>query len=410
MALLALIAACEPLPGGTLRALASVAAETLIERQATRLSEIGVTRIFVAVEAVPADLLAAFDRMRQRGLAVHPVRSAADLLRGIDSGDRILLVADGLQAGKAYYQALASAPVPTLLVTDDTLLTAGFERIDAGARWGGLAVVTDAMVAELADLPGEWDMVLTLLRFAVQGGAARLHCQPALYDQGDIAIIADANSAALLEQASLQQVEYGGMGMGRSLVTMPVIRLVGPWLVRSTGAARALPYATALMWLVAAAFAAFGLPVAVAVTSVLGCFGIAALRFMSAFRADGRRQDLARAALRHVSLALLAALPWLLALGGTGGRFAMPPFDLSALALCLAATIMLARSVYEAAGEGRRYSWLIPDSDQAWLMLAPALCFGFVPLMFAILPLQSLLQTLLWLRFSRLERPEADRV
>ena len=45
------------------------------------------------------------------------------------------------------------------------------------------------------------------------------------------------------------------------------------------------------------------------------------------------------------------------------------------------------------------------DADQAWIMLLPALIFGFAPLMFAILPLLGLFQIMLWMRLAR--RPEA---
>ena len=83
----------------------------------------------------------------------------------------------------------------------------------------------------------------------------------------------------------------------------------------------------------------------------------------------------------------------------------MPRFSEAALAPCLAATILLARLLYEDAGEKRRFHWLLPDADQAWIMLAPALVFGAAPLMFAILPLLALFQILLWMRLAR--RPEA---
>ena len=83
----------------------------------------------------------------------------------------------------------------------------------------------------------------------------------------------------------------------------------------------------------------------------------------------------------------------------------MPPFSQAALAPCLAAIIMLARTLYEDSGEKRRFHWLLPDADQAWIMLLPALIFGFAPLMFAILPLLGLFQIMLWMRLAR--RPEA---
>ncbi|HMP45115.1 MAG TPA: hypothetical protein PKD99_08420 [Sphingopyxis sp.] len=403
MALIALIGAGEALPDGGLRALVTVAGETLIERQAGRLADVGVTHVAVAVGAVPADLLATLDRIRRRGLKVTPVRTAADLLALVEGDDRIILVADGLRAGGTHYAAIARPGPPAIPVTGDTPLTQGFERIDATRRWGGLASISDHMVRDLADMPGEWDMILTLLRMAVQAGARRLYCEPALFEQGEIAIVADRPTAALLEQSSLQRVEYGGMGLGRSAVMMPLVRLAGPLLVRSPATARYLPYVTALLWIGVALLAASGLAAAGALVAIIGGLGLAAMRFLSAFRAESAGQDRARAAIRNFALLLLAVFPWLVSLAGP--KHAMPPFTEAALAPCLAAAILLARTLYEDSGERRRFHWLLPDADQAWLMLAPALLFGLAPLMFAILPLLALFQILLWLRLAR--RPEA---
>src|SRR3546814_9928891 len=97
------------------------------------------------------------------------------------------------------------------------------------------------------------------------------------------------------------------------------------------------------------------------------------MRFLSAFRAESAAQDRARDVIPTFAWVLLAIFPWLLSLAGPGHR--MPPFSEAALAPCLAATILLARSLYEDSGERRRFHWLLPDADQAWIMLAPALLF-----------------------------------
>ena len=403
MTLIALVGASETLPDGGLRALVTVAGETLLERQAARLADVGVTHVAVAVGAVPGDLLATCDRIRRRGLKVTPVRQAADLLALVQDDDRIVLVADGLRAGGTHYAAIARPGSPAILVTGDTVLTQGFERIDATRRWGGLAAISQPMVGELAAMPGEWDMMLTLLRMAVQSGARRLYCEPALFEQGEIAIVTDRPTAALIEQSSLQQVEYGGMGLGRSAVMMPLVRLAGPLLVKSPNTARYLPWVTALLWIIVALLALGGLAAAGALVAVLGGLGLAAMRFLSSFRAESAAQDRARDVIRIFALLLLALFPWLVALAGPA--HAMPPFAEAALAPCLAAAILLARTLYEDTGEKRRFHWLLPDADQAWILLAPALIFGFAPLMFAVLPLLALFQILLWLRLAR--RPEA---
>ncbi len=403
MALIALVGASEPLPDGGLRALVSVAGETLLERQAARLADVGVAHIAISVGAVPGELLATCDRIRRRGMKVTPVRAADDLLPLVESDDRIILVADGLRAGGTHYAAIAKPGSPAILVTGDTVLTQGFERIDATRRWGGLASISQPMVADLAAMPGEWDMMLTLLRLAVQAGSRRLYCEPALFEQGEIAIIADRPTAARIEQSSLQQVEYGGMGLGRSAIMMPLVRLAGPLLVRSPATARYLPYITGLLWVIVALLAAGGLAAAGAMVAVFGGLGLAAMRFLSAFRAESAAQDRWREVIRTFAWILLAAFPWLVSLAGADHR--APPFSEAALAPCLAATILLARWLYEDSGEKRRFHWLLPDADQAWIMLAPSLLFAFAPLMFAILPLLALLQTMLWLKLAR--RPEA---
>lgn len=402
VALIALVGASEILPDGSLRALVTVAGETLIERQAARLADAGVTHVAVAVATVPAELLATCDRIRRRGMKVTPVRSAADLVPLVEGDDRVILVADGLRAGGIHYAAIAKPGSPAILVTGDTVLTQGFERIDATRRWGGLASISRSMVADLAAMPGEWDMMLTLLRLAVQSGARRLYCEPALFEQGEIAIVTDRPTAALIEQSSLQQVEYGGMGLGRSAIMMPLVRLAGPLLVKSPRTARYLPYVTALLWVMVALLAASGLAAAGAIVAVFGCLGLAAMRFLAAFRAESAAQDRARDIIRTFAWLLLGVFPWLLSLGGPDHL--MPRFSEAALAPCLAATILLARWLYEDSGDRRRFYWLLPDADQAWMMLVPALVLDLATLMFAILPLLALLQILIWLRLAR--RPD----
>src|SRR3546814_11576001 len=76
----------------------------------------------------------------------------------------------------------------------------------------------------------------------------------------------------------LQRVEYGGMGLGRSAIMMPLVRLAGPLLVRSPATARYLPYITALLWAIVALLAAGGLAAAGALVVVFGGLGAGAMR------------------------------------------------------------------------------------------------------------------------------------
>src|SRR3546814_1967231 len=108
MALIALVGASEMLPDGGLRALAQIAGETLIERQAARLADVGVTHMAVAVGAVPGELLVTCDRIRRRGMKVTPVRAACDLMPLVEAAESIQLVADGMPARGNHYAAIAT--------------------------------------------------------------------------------------------------------------------------------------------------------------------------------------------------------------------------------------------------------------------------------------------------------------
>lgn len=405
MALVALIAASEWLDDGTnLRALAPVAGETIIERQAAWALDAGATVIFVVVSSVPPELLQALDRVRKRGARVQMMREAADMQSALQPTDRVLLVADGLVAPASHYKAMATGSAPSLLVTADTPLTQMLERVDAEHRWGGLALVPASSVAELAALPGEWDMVLTLLRFGIQAGATRLECESALFGQGEISVVADAATASQVERAGIQQVEYGGMGLGRSLATMPLVRLIGPLLVKSPRAIAALPWLTGLCWAGSAALLAFGWPMAAGGMAVAGSLGLTALRFLAAFRIENPGLERVRSVLRTCAILLLAVMPWADALAGR--RALLPAMPDIALGLCLAATILIARWLFAELAAERSHHWLLPDADQAWLLIAIAAPFAGLGPVLALLPMMGLAQTLAWLRLAR-RLPEA---
>lgn len=404
MALVALIAASEALDDvKKLRALTPVAGETIIERQSARALDAGAEMLFVVVGTVPAELLQALDRVRRRGARVQIVRDAADLQSALQPTDRVLLVADGLIAPAGHYKAVAAGAAPALLVTADTPLTQKLERIDAAQRWGGLALVPASSVAELAAMPGEWDMVLTLLRFAVQAGAARLACEPALFGQGEISVVADFATASQMEQAGISQVEYGGMGVGRSLVSMPLVRLVGPALLRAPRVIDAVPWATALAWLVTVAAMLLDQLTVAAMAGVVGSLGLTAMRFLAAFRIENAALERFRALFRTLSVILLALLPWASSL--MANPPAPPPLAEVAMGLCLAATILLARWLYGELAAERHLHWLLPDSDQAWLLLAVAAPLGLLVPVLALLPLLGLIQLLVWMRLAKRRKP-----
>src|SRR3546814_14624190 len=95
MALIALVGASEMLPDGGLRALAQIAGETLIERQAARLAEVGVTHMAVAVVAVRGDFLATCHRIHTRSTQVKPLTAPGDPPPPVDGDVPLMSAAPG---------------------------------------------------------------------------------------------------------------------------------------------------------------------------------------------------------------------------------------------------------------------------------------------------------------------------
>jgi hypothetical protein len=176
VALSALIAALHESDGGdeSLIALLPVAGRTLLEHQARAAARAGATRILMLVERVPAALLAAVDRLRSAGMSVDIARSVADAADRLHPQEQVLVFADGAVVDPLMVEVVARAHTPALLTITDDPDFQQFERIDAGTRWGGLALLDGASLRRTAAMLGNWDLQSTLLRRAVQQDAERI--------------------------------------------------------------------------------------------------------------------------------------------------------------------------------------------------------------------------------------------
>lgn len=173
--LAALIAAQDQTDiGDGLRATLPLAGRTLIEHQAGLAIGAGAAHIVVLVERVPAVLAQAVDRLRRQGARIEIARSVADAIDRFHPAERILLIADGAVAAQGAIDTLAEEDGAALLALPDTQDYEEFERIDAGERWAGYALMTQPMLEATAQMLGDWDLSSTLLRRLVQADAERI--------------------------------------------------------------------------------------------------------------------------------------------------------------------------------------------------------------------------------------------
>lgn len=174
MALGALIGAYVEDDSGALRALLPLAGRTLVEYQVRCASAAGAAPILVLVERVPQALQDAFERLRLEGIGVFPVGDVHEAVSRFEAGSTILLIGDGIAPPAALVDQLAEEPESTVATVPDDEDHAEFERIDGQSRWAGVSLIQGDLLASTARMLGDWDLQSTLLRRAIQEGAARV--------------------------------------------------------------------------------------------------------------------------------------------------------------------------------------------------------------------------------------------
>lgn len=253
------------------RTLLPVAGQSLIEYQVRIARAAGAGHIAILVDRIPAGLVAAFDRLRDDGIDIDIARDAREAADRIHPDERLLVVAGGLVAARGVVDRMAEAPVSTLLTLPDSPESVHFERIDANDRWAGLALLNGQLLRDTAAMLGDWTLGPTLLRAALQAGAARTR-----HEGGGVALVRNEQDATSIAHFLASGGVEGAEAFWPSQVVEPIVRRLLPKLIGVSvplQAVLALPLALlgaalvfgALGW-EAAGFAAFlvaGFPAAI---------------------------------------------------------------------------------------------------------------------------------------------------
>lgn len=201
MALASLIIGCAVLDDGiTPRAAAPFLGQSLIEYQARQAAAAGARHIVVLVERVPAALVAGVDRLKRDGVDVELARTVADAADRIHPDEQLLVIGDGVIARQDMLKRAAQSISPALFTVPDSGATLRHERIDAGARWAGFALIDGTMLRKTVAMLGDWDLQSTLLRRIVQAQATRVDTGAASAWLIESAAEARATEIALLDR------------------------------------------------------------------------------------------------------------------------------------------------------------------------------------------------------------------
>jgi hypothetical protein len=163
-----------------LRALLPLSGRTLVEYQVRCAAAAGAAPIIVVVERVPQLLQDALERLRLDGVNAIAVSDVQDAVSRFEAGSQILMIGDGIAPAAELVAHLADDAEPVVATVPDEPGYAGFERIDGEARWAGIALIDANMLGSTAAMLGDWDLISTLLRRTLQGGARRISLDPDL--------------------------------------------------------------------------------------------------------------------------------------------------------------------------------------------------------------------------------------
>ncbi|HEX8415018.1 MAG TPA: hypothetical protein VF637_14200 [Sphingomicrobium sp.] len=200
MALGALIAAYQEDDQEGLRALLPLAGQSLIEYQARCVAAAGAAPILVLVERIPAGLNEAFERLRQDGVNVIAVSDGIEAASRFEAGASVLLLANGIVPPLRLIIELADEAQPVVVTVADDEEHRNYERIDAEARWAGIAIIDGQILASTAAMLGDWDLQSTLLRRTLQEGAERL---PVSAQTGEPLLVDRAEQLGAFERAMI---------------------------------------------------------------------------------------------------------------------------------------------------------------------------------------------------------------
>ncbi|MET0269350.1 MAG: hypothetical protein ABW173_02875 [Sphingomonas sp.] len=369
MALAALISATQAVDdsGDALRATLPLAGGTLVEHQARLAAAAGAGPIVILVERLPAALTAAVDRLRRDGLQVDIARGLSDAVDRIHPDETLLLLADGCIADPDLVLRVADAGSPAILTVPDDADHARFERIDAGARWGGLLLIDGGRLRRTAAMLGEWDLESTLLRSAVQESAARI---PA-YEDGDalVAIAQTADDMEPLDRAVIAAARGDAADWPARFLFPPIVDLAALPLARRGVEPHLLAAGAAGVAVLAAPFALYGLRwTALLLLLLSGPLAAIAAR-LAAVRLAAIGRARAIAIVRAGGAALVLAL-----LGADLAQSAGWGCLLLALLVPLAmAALLRERTVLGLVDEARAPPWLASLDGMIWAFLPVAI-------------------------------------
>ena len=317
---------------------------TLLEYQARLLIAAGAAQLLVAVTRLTPELIGAVNRIGTR-IPVDIVRSAREAAEKVHPLARIIVIADGLVTTSGIVGTFAGEGDDALLVTSEGDALPGFERVDAGTCWAGLARIESRRLADVARFPSDYDFQSTLLRVLAQGRAVRIALPASAAREGH-GIQRDSRALADRSRAVLSSIVTARPGWFDRIVLAPLARWTLPPLVARAVPSIAVAAGGAIVGIAGLAGLVLDLPVTGLALVSAGIVAMALAAVLGSLRGEDRL-----AAAQGGIIGGIAALAALL-LGRAASLQAM-----TATGWTLAIVLLVTGALLERAARRRRSGW-----------------------------------------------------
>ena len=209
-----------------------LAGRTLARHQLDFALALGCQKVVLFGHGASAEAIALRHAAEAAGAQVQVVRGVRDLPAAVRGDDHLLVLAHGLLTDSpAAFEQLKKGD-GVLVLPAEAGWSAGFERLDLAAAWGGAMVLPGRLAAGLDQLPEDAEPVAGLLRIARQGGVPERPLPEAELAEGRWQIVRTAESARAIEPAWLRRRLAAASPFRPTtwLAQWLVRRLAAPWV------------------------------------------------------------------------------------------------------------------------------------------------------------------------------------
>lgn len=191
---------------------------------------LGCERIVCLAPGLTRDIVALQHQAERAGAQFHVVGGAQPLLGLVTAADEVVAFADGLFAARDPAVAALEGGAAVLVQPIEQGLALGFERLDLNHAAAGAMRVPGRLIARLAELPADCDVVSALQRIALQAGVRQQAIGPAGTDGMFWMVLRSDQEAHAVEPQWIRQLT------GDPIPTGPT-RGLALWAVRRFGPA-----------------------------------------------------------------------------------------------------------------------------------------------------------------------------